>query len=74
MAIGCKGLILTVSMQEGQMPILPASKEQNTWLICFSVKVNGAVMFIREEFVGTVREAIRYEMDLRRKLLDVGTC
>ena len=56
------------------MPILPASKEQNTWLICFSVKANGVVMFIREEFVGTVRDAIRYEMDLRRKLLDVGTC
>jgi hypothetical protein len=47
------------------MPILPASKEPNRWLICFTIKADGVVKFVKEEFRGTVREAIFQEMHLR---------
>ena len=47
------------------MPIMPASKGRNKWLICFTLKIDGAVKFVKEEFQGTVREAMIHEMQLR---------
>jgi hypothetical protein len=47
------------------MPIMPSKTAENTWNIYFSVKVDGEVRFVNEEFVGTIREALFYEMQLR---------
>ena len=47
------------------MPILPIDADSNTWLICFSQKVNGEYKHFKGEFVGTIREAMSHEMQLR---------
>jgi hypothetical protein len=47
------------------MPVVPLNIETNTWLICFSHKVNGELKFFKEEFVGSIREAMFHEMQLR---------
>ena len=47
------------------MPVMPLDADTNTWLICFSHKVNGEYRYIKEEFVGTIREAMFHEMQLR---------
>jgi len=47
------------------MPVMPLNAESNTWLICFSHKVNGEHKFFKEEFVGSIREAMFHEMQLR---------
>jgi hypothetical protein len=47
------------------MPIMPSNTGSNTWTICFSHKVNGELKFFKEEFVGSIREAMFLEMQLR---------
>lgn len=47
------------------MPVMPLDRNSNTWLICFSHTVDGEHKFFKEEFVGTIREAMFYEMQLR---------
>lgn len=47
------------------MPVMPLNTDSKTWLICFSHKVNGEVKFFKEEFVGTIKEAMFREMQLR---------
>jgi len=47
------------------MPVMPVNPDSNTWLICFSHKVDGELKFFREEFVGSIREAMFHEMQLR---------
>jgi len=47
------------------MPVLPLNTDTNTWLICFSHKVDGKSKFIQEKFVGTIREAMFHETQLR---------
>jgi len=47
------------------MPVMPLNSDSNTWLICFSHKVNGEYKLFKEEFVGTIKEAMFREMQLR---------
>jgi len=47
------------------MPIMPSKTGPNTWLICYSVKVDGELKFVKEEFEGSIREAMFHEMQLR---------
>jgi hypothetical protein len=47
------------------MPVLPLNPDSNTWLICFSYKVEGKSKFVKEQFVGSIREAMFHEMQLR---------
>lgn len=47
------------------MPIMPLNADSSTWLICFAYKADGKEKFIKEEFVGSIREAMFYEMQLR---------
>ena len=52
------------------MPIMPSGTSGNTWKIYCAIKVNGEVKFIDEEFKGTIREALFYEMQLRGLVKD----
>jgi len=52
-------------IDENHMPVLPQNTDSNTWLICFSHKVDGNTRFIKETFVGSIREAMFREMQLR---------
>jgi hypothetical protein len=47
------------------MPVMPLNTDSNTWLICFSYKEDGELKFFKEEFVGSIREAMFHEMQLR---------
>jgi hypothetical protein len=47
------------------MPVLPQDTDSNIWLICFSHKVDGKSKFIKETFVGSIREALLHEIQLR---------
>jgi hypothetical protein len=47
------------------MPVMPLKIDSNTWLICFSHKVDGELKFYKKEFVGSIREALFHEMQLR---------
>jgi len=47
------------------MPIMPLDSDSNSWLICFSYTLDGKCRFIKEEFVGSIREALFYEIQLR---------
>jgi len=47
------------------MPIMPSKTCANTWLICFSIKVDGELKYVKEEFVGSIKEAMLYEMQIR---------
>jgi len=52
-------------MEVHQMPVMPLDTESNRWLICFSHKIDGEHKFFKEEFTGSIREAMFYEMQLR---------
>ena len=47
------------------MSITPSNIAENTWDISFCFKVNGRLKCINEEFVGTIKEAMFHEMQLR---------
>jgi len=47
------------------MPIMPSKAGSNTWHIFFSVTVNGKLEYFKEEFEGSIKEAIFYEMQIR---------
>jgi hypothetical protein len=47
------------------MPILPSDSGTNAWKICFSIKVDGETRYVKEDFIGTIREAMSQEMRLR---------
>ena len=47
------------------MPIIPSATELNTWNICFTTKVDGQLKVHKEIFVGSIRDAVFYEMQLR---------
>lgn len=47
------------------MPVMPLNTDSNSWLICFSQKVDGELRFFQVEFVGSIREAMFHEMQLR---------
>ena len=55
---------------EDIMPIIPTGKEPTKWLICYSYNVDGSVMHVKEEFHGTVREAMLHEIWLRGLVRD----
>ena len=52
-------------MDDSLMPLMPLNNDSNRWLICFSHKVDGTPSFYKEEFVGSIREAMFYEIQLR---------
>lgn len=52
------------------MPIIPSETELNTWNICFTTKVDGQLRVHKEIFVGSIREAVFYEMQLRGQAKD----
>lgn len=52
-------------MDEYLMPLMPLNTDSNRWLICFSYIVDGTPKFFKEEFVGSIREAMFYEIQLR---------
>jgi len=47
------------------MPVMPLNTDSNTWLICFSQNLDGKLTFFKEEFVGSIREAMFHEKQLR---------
>ena len=47
------------------MPIMPIKTDSHTWLICFSYTLDGKSRFVKEEFTGSIREALFYEVQLR---------
>ncbi len=52
------------------MSIMPANAAENTWDIKLCVKVDGELRCISERFVGTIREAMSHEMQLRGRAKD----
>lgn len=47
------------------MPVMPLNPDSKTWLISILHKVNGEDKLFKEEFVGTIKEAMFREMQLR---------
>jgi hypothetical protein len=47
------------------MPITPSKSAENAWDIKLCLKVDGQLRCITEEFVGTIKEAMAYEAQLR---------
>jgi hypothetical protein len=47
------------------MSIVPSKTESNTWLISFSIRVDGELRFVNEEFAGNIKDALSYERQLR---------
>lgn len=47
------------------MSIMPLNSESNTWLICFSYRLCGESKFVKEEFVGSIKDALFHEVQLR---------
>ena len=47
------------------MSITPSNIAQNTWNIKLCLKVDGQLRCINEEFVGSIKEAMFHEMQLR---------
>ena len=47
------------------MPITPSKVSENTWNIKLCLKVDGKLRCINEEFVGSIKEAMFHEMQLR---------
>jgi hypothetical protein len=49
---------------------MPSNTGPNTWNICFTIRVNGELKIVSEEFFGSIREAMFYEMQLRGLVKD----
>ena len=52
------------------MPITPSKTAENTWNIKLCFRVNGELRCINEEFVGTIKEAMFHELQLRQMAKD----
>jgi len=52
------------------MPITPSKFDENTWDIKLCINVGGELRCIKEEFVGTIKEAMSYEAQLRGLVKD----
>lgn len=52
------------------MPIFPSTIDPNTWDICITTIVDGQLKVHREVFVGSIREAVLFEMQLRELAKD----
>lgn len=52
------------------MPIMPSDKGSTTWIICFSKITDGELRYFREEFYGTIKDAMFHEMQIRGLIND----
>ena len=52
------------------MAIIPSTTDPDTWNICFTTKVDGELIVHKNVFVGSIREAVFYEMQLRGQAKD----
>jgi len=48
------------------MPITPSKTGSNSWIISYSIKVDGDLKIFTEEFIGTIKDAMLHEKQLRK--------
>ena len=49
------------------MPITPSKNDSNSWVISYSILENGNLKIFTEEFKGTIKDAMRVEIKLRKE-------
>lgn len=52
------------------MPIMPSDKGPTTWIIFFSKIIDGEKRHFKEEFTGTIKDAMFHEMQIRGLIKD----
>ena len=54
------------SINGNHMPITPSKNGSNSWIISYSIKVDGDLKVFTEEFIGTIKDAMLHEKQLRK--------